>query len=318
MLIRSLAFCGAHGRLVLPLGLVAGIMFPSAAAPMRVAIPWCIGALLFLAVLRLFPNSAKVTSAVSARQWRDTAKLVALTQVLLPLMVFAAGYLLGVPAVGLLAMTLVSAAPPISGSPNLVVLLKGDGAFAMRWLMLGTALMPLSCLPVLWLLFPAQSITIMLRPSMVLLALIVASITMAFIVLRITRWLNSELPAQAIDGASAIVLAAMVIGLMSAVHDPNTTMVAIAWMLLLAVCINGGLQCLGVIAGMAMKKGRARTTAVGVVMGNRNIALYLTALPIVQMEPLLLFIACYQVPMYLTPLIGSMFYRRLGEGGDAR
>ena len=53
-------------------------------------------------------------------------------------------------------------------------------------------------------------------------------------------------------------------------------------------------------------------------MGNRNIALYLTALPIVQMEPLLLFIACYQVLMYLTPLIGNMFYRHLGGGGDAR
>jgi hypothetical protein len=47
------------------------------------------------------------------------------------------------------------------------------------------------------------------------------------------------------------------------------------------------------------------------VHGNRNIALYLAALPLEQMEPLLLFIACYQVPMYLTPLIGDLFYRRL-------
>ena len=232
-------------------------------------------------------------------------------------MVFVAGSLLSVPAIGLLAMTLVSAAPPISGSPNLVLLLKGDGAFAMRWLMLGTALLPLTCLPVLWILFPAQSLTTMLRPSMVLLILIVSAIVMALVVLRIMRWLSSELPALAIDGASAIVLAAMVIGLMSAIHDPDTTVADILWMLLLAIGINGGFQCLGVVAAMLMKKDGPRTTALGVVMGNRNIALYLTALPVVHIEPLLLFIACYQIPMYLTPLVGDVLYRRIGAGNNA-
>ena len=316
MLIRALAFCGKHGRLVLPLGLVAGVVLPFAAAPMRMAIPWCIGALLFLAVLRLFPNSAKVTASVTPTQWWNTAKLVLSTQVVLPLIVFAIGSVLGLPTIVLLAMTLVCAAPPISGSPNLVLLLKGDGAFAMRWLLLGTALLPLSCLPVLWLLYPGQSITIMLRPSIVLLALIFTAVALAFGVLRITRWLKKELPAQAIDGASAIVLAAMVIGLMSAVHDPDTTWIDIVWMLFVAIVINGALQCLGVIAGMVMSSNRARITALGVPMGNRNIALYLTALPVLQVEPLLLFIACYQVPMYLTPLIGSVFYRCRGAGVD--
>ena len=314
MLIRALSFCGAHGRLVLPLGLLAGIVFPFAAAPMREAIPWCIGALLFLAVLRLFPNSEKVASSVSVGQWWNIGKLVVATQVALPLTVFAMGSLIGVPDIGLLAMTLVAAAPPISGSPNLVLLLKGDGAIAMRWLMLGTALLPLSCLPVLWFLFPAQSITIMLWPSTVLLALIVTAVGLAFLVLHFTRRMNKELPAQAIDGASAILLAAVVIGLMSAVHDPNTTWADIVWMLLLAIGINGGLQCLGVFVGLAMASNKARTTALGVVMGNRNVALYLTALPVIQLEPLLLFIACYQVPMYLTPLIGDVFYRRLRIG----
>ena len=311
MLIRALSFCGAHGRFVLPLGLVAGIVFPFAAAPMRVAIPWCIGALLFLAVLRLFPNSEKVVSSVSVRQWWNTGKLVVATQIALPLLVFSAGSLIGVPDIGLLAMTLVAAAPPISGSPNLVLLLKGDGVFGMRWLMLGTALLPLSCLPVLWLLFPVQSIAIMLWPSIVLLGLIATAVALAFVVLHFTHRLNRELPAQAIDGASAILLASVVIGLMSAVHDPGTTWADIVWMLLLAIGINGGLQCLGAVAGMAMALNKARTTALGVVMGNRNVALYLTALPVFQLEPLLLFIACYQVPMYLTPLFGDVFYSRL-------
>ena len=51
----------------------------------------------------------------------------------------------------------------------------------------------------------------------------------------------------------------------------------------------------------------------GVLNGNRNIALFLAALPVGVTEPLLLFIACYQIPMYLTPLIGKPLYRFLGR-----
>ena len=35
----------------------------------------------------------------------------------------------------------------------------------------------------------------------------------------------------------------------------------------------------------------------------RNIALLLLSLPAATIEPFLLFIGCYQVPMYLTPLL---------------
>jgi len=339
MLSRALAFCGRHGRWVLPMGLIAGIALPGAAEPMRAAIPWCIGALLFLAVLRIFPDSAAMTSALSARQWFDTGKLVVGTQVLLPVLVFFVGSALGVPALWLLAATLVSAAPPISGSPNLVLLLRGDGQLAMRWLMLGTAVLPLTCLPILLLLFPAQSISIMLRPSMVLLVLIVGSVLLALLVLRFSSSRRISSGTETLDGLSAIVLALMVIGLMSAVHHPDTGPGDIAGMLVLAIVVNTGLQCLGVVVSKVLNRHRnmrealpaklntettpdasaggrnrphhERTIAYGVVMGNRNIALYLTALPAVQMEPLLLFIACYQVPMYLTPLIGDVLYRRL-------
>lgn len=311
MLVSALEFFGQHGRWVLPAGLVAGVAFPAAAEPMRLAIPWCIGALLFLAVLRLLPDSAAVAKALSAAQWISTGKLMIAAQVALPLMVYGLGSVLGVPVVWLLAATLVSAAPPISGSPNLVLLLKGDGQLAMRWLMLGTALLPLTCLPILYLLFPASSISMMLRPSVVLLVLIVSAVLLALLVLQRLRSRGVMLSGKALDGASAIVLALMVIGLMSAVHKPGVQLGDVVAMLVLAIAVNAGLQCLGVMMASALKLSADRIIAHGVVMGNRNIALYLTALPAAQVEPLLLFIACYQVPMYLTPLMGDRFYRRL-------
>ena len=267
--------------------------------------------LLFLAVLRLFPNSAAVSEGLSISEWSVSAGVVLVSQLLLPLFVYFLGLFLGVPSVWLLAATLVAAAPPISGSPNLVMLLRGDGNFAMRWLMVGTAILPLSCIPILYLLFPAQSASTMLRPSLILLSLIVGSVVLAILVLRFSNKRQVEFSSEALDGASAIVLAVMVIGLMSAVHKPETTMLAIGEMLLLAIVLNGGLQTLGVLVAKVLKSEKPTTITQGVVLGNRNIALYLTALPAVQIEPLLLFIACYQVPMYLTPLIGDLFYRRL-------
>jgi len=160
-------------------------------------------------------------------------------------------------------------------------------------------------------LYPGQSASTMIRPALILLGLIMGSVALAILVLRFSKNRDIEFSSNALDGASAIVLAAMVVGLMSAVHEPDTSMSAIGEMLVLAIVINVGLQILGVVLAKLLKSGRSSTITQGVVFGNRNIALYLTALPTAQIEPLLLFIACYQVPMYLTPLIGDVFYRRL-------
>jgi hypothetical protein len=46
-----------------------------------------------------------------------------------------------------------------------------------------------------------------------------------------------------------------------------------------------------------------------IIAGNRNVALFLAALPAAQTEPLLLFIGCYQIPMYLTPLLFGRLYK---------
>jgi len=53
-----------------------------------------------------------------------------------------------------------------------------------------------------------------------------------------------------------------------------------------------------------------------VISGNRNIALYLTALPAAVTEPLLAFVGCYQFPMYMTPLLMRKFYNKSDNKSD--
>jgi len=278
---------------------------------MRAAIPVCIALLLFVAVLRLFPTTVPLLRSQSKKDLVFSLWLVLLAQLLMPLLVLIIGRALSAPTVGLLAATLVTAAPPISGSLNLVVLLRGEGSAAMRWLMLGTALLPLTSLPILYLLHPSQSVTIMFEPAISLLLLIGGSVAAAVLFLKLVAAREWVLSSEALDGISAVVLAVMVIGLMSAVHHPDNSWAAIAEMMLLAVIINVGLQVLGAWLSNLFKCVSSLVITHGVILGNRNIALFLTALPATQIEPLLLFVACYQVPMYLTPLLGNYFYRRL-------
>ena len=107
---------------------------------------------------------------------------------------------------------------------------------------------------------------------------------------------------DALDGVSAIVLGIVVIGLMSAAGPAlwERPSVFAAW-LAFAFALNLGLQTLSArLMPVADEKDRPGTA---LVAGNRNIGLFLVALPPETIDPLLIFIGVYQVPMYLTPLI---------------
>ena len=110
----------------------------------------------------------------------------------------------------------------------------------------------------------------------------------------------------ALDGATAIALAVVVVALMSALapalaRDP---LAVLGW-LAAAFAVNFGFQ----LAAFALIRQRsADAVALSIIAGNRNIALFLVALPQATTDPLLIFIGCYQIPMYLTPVLLGRFY----------
>lgn len=334
-----LQLCGRQGRWILPLGLIGGFVLPWAAEPLSHLIGPCIGMLLFLAVVRITAGPWQADSSVDTQRPFSTGAasslliLVLLAQLVMPLLVYLLATAAALDDSWRLVATLVAAAPPISGSPNLALLLRGDGQLALRWLIAGTLLLPLTCLPVLYLFSASGGMTGGLNgglnggladgladgaaasglweASITLLLLILASTVCGLITTRMLKRKAIVMSMQAIDGASSIILAVMVVGLMSAFHAPNIAWRDVLIMLALAVAINAGYQCIGVLVARLLNQPAKARICAGVVNGNRNIALYLTALPASFTEPLLLFIACYQIPMYLTPLVGHFFYRRL-------
>ena len=77
----------------------------------------------------------------------------------------------------------------------------------------------------------------------------------------------------------------------------------------LAFAICFGLQGLTLLA---LRKSRLQPVAgiLALGAGNRNIAIFLVALPPEIMAPLMIFIGCWQLPMYLTPLLLPRIYNK--------
>ena len=288
-----------HARLCLVAGLLAGLTLESLAQALRPWLPELVALLLFLSAVRIGPARA-IGSLGEARR---TLAVIAAYQIALPLLALAAVLALGLTGYTMaLVLTLLLSAPPVTGSPNFTALMGHDPAPPMRVLILGTAFFPLTVLPVLWALPQLGDATAVLAAAARLIAVIGAAVALGFAANRLIRPESNPDRLRATDGASAIVLGVVVVGLMSALgpalrSEPQT----VALWLAFAVTVNFTLQVIAWritgVAGYAIQS------------GNRNIALFLVALPPEVTDPILIFIGCYQIPMYLTPMIMARLYR---------
>lgn len=298
-MIRALGFVGRHGRWSLVIGLIAGLTLPGVAVAMKSWLPHLIAALLFVSAYRIGPRATLGTKADTGRSLA-TVLAYQLAAPLLALVALSLAGLANTPAG--IAIILVLAAPSVTGAPNFAIMMKRDPTRAMRLLLLGTALFPLTVVPVLWGLPAIPTMAEVLNGALRLLGVIGLAVGVAFL-LRGQRPLHAP-SREAIDGVAAILLAVLVIGLMSAmgpalVERPG----ALALWLAFAFALNFGLQL------AAFRFDPARNAGAAIVAGNRNIALFLVALPPDLTDKLLLFIGCYQIPMYVTPIVMARLMR---------
>lgn len=308
-----------QGRALLVAGLVIGIVFPGLSRAMMPAVAPLIVVLLFLAALRIGP--AGMTPRGQGRALRRGFGLMLAMQLALPLAALALlaplGALGGVLAAG---VVLVLAAPPLTGSPGLAALSGADPGVALRQLVISTAFLPLTALPVLFLLpLPGAPETRaageMLAASLGMAGRLVVMIALAaggaWLVRRRVPALNAPDAPAVIDAGLALTMGLVVIGLMSAVGpalmagDP-----ALFAGIALSFLICFGLQ---IATFRLMAQSEDDPASLAILAGNRNLAIFLAAVPPDSAAALMLFVGCYQVPMYLTPLFAPWLYRR-GRG----
>ncbi|MFK7836824.1 MAG: hypothetical protein AB8B60_11425 [Sulfitobacter sp.] len=306
MVTRILWLASTYGRLCLILGLAAGLLLPGLAALLVPWLPQMVALLLTTTALRIGHRTALgVTRDLG---WGLAA--VAVLQMVLPVVLLGALTLAGLqdtPAA--LAIVLTSAAPAITGSVNLALMMRLDGGRMMQILVLGTAAFPLTVLPVLALLpqlGPAQDV---IWAALKLLGVILIAAAAGF-TLRAWRFPNpTEGQTRALDGLSVLAFSFIVVGLMAALNPGlRSDPALVAKWALLAFAISYLMQLLALLA---LRGSRLHPVAgpLAIGAGNRNIAIFLVALPADVLAPLMIFIGCWQLPMYLTPMLLPRLYK---------
>ncbi|KUJ73304.1 hypothetical protein AVO45_14530 [Ruegeria marisrubri] len=304
MILSVLTFIARHGKFGLIAGLIAGIALPGLAGALRHWIPEMVALLLFLTAFRIGPRDTMESLGALTR----TAGTALVLQLALPLAFLGGLALLGLPLSPLaLAVTLVLAAPSVTGAANFAILLGHDPAPALRLLIIGTAALPLTAIPVFAMLPQFGELASVLHAALRLLVVILAAAGFGF---ALRHWGFPRLTdrgRRATDGMTVIALAVIVVGLMSAIRpaferDPAE----LGFWLAAAFIVNFGMQLLA----FAVLRARARPDAVptAIIAGNRNFALFFVALPPEATDPLLIFLGCYQFPMYLTPTLLRRLY----------
>ncbi len=308
----ALEALGRRARWTLVVGMVAALAFQEAGAVLRPYLPVFVGMIFALAMVRIDLPALARSALAPERIARTLGLSVAITAAT-PILLHGLAGIAGLPADLRAALVYAHAAPPIASAAGLCLMMGLEAAVALEVAIVASFLTPLLGPPVvLFLLGDAVALDGWRLAGQ--LALIVGGGALAATLAR--RALGPARIARrrlAFDGLTAL---GMLIFLLP-VFDGAVASIAAAPMAALGVL---GLVCL-VNLGLQLAAQRAArrvaTTetagAVGVLWGNRNVTLFLAAVP--ENPTFTLFVALYQVPMYATPLVmGALFRERRFTG----
>ncbi len=239
-MLAPLRLAARHGRLLLVAGLCAGVLLPDLAAVLRGWLAPLAALMIGLAALRIGLRQA----LGALGEFMFALRLVGVMQLALPLAALCVVVPLGLagnPAA--LAVVLVLAGAPVSMAPGLAILTGQPPGPALRQVVVGTALLPLTTLPVFALLPVLGDIGAVLAATLRLAATIGLGVVAGFGLRRVLMRPARPEHIAAVDGASALVGAVIVIGLMAAIGPLILTdpLRMLRW-LALAFAVNFGLQ----------------------------------------------------------------------------
>lgn len=306
MLQRILWAASTHARVCLIAGLIGGLALPGLAAAMVPWLPHMVALLLVTTALRIGFRDAM--GAVGDLRWG--LSVVMALQMAVPLCLLGLLHLAGLSGTpATLAIVLTSAAPAITGSVNLALIMRLDAGRMMQILVLGTAAFPLTVLPVLWAMPHLGDPREIITAALSLLAVIIVATSAGFLIRACAFPKPTPDQIKALDGLSVLAFSIIVVGLMAAL---TPALLADPWAVLnwalLAFAISYGLQLLTLLT---LRRNPLQPLAgpIAIAAGNRNIAIFLIALPPEIIAPLMIFIGCWQLPMYLTPLLMPRLYK---------
>lgn len=308
--LRFLHYVADHARWCLIAGLIVPLIFTDLAIFMQSLIAEFVALLVFLAAFRIGHKAA----FGGLGDLKIGLATLLVYQLIAPLSVIGiATYAGWLDSWTVIILILVLAAPAVSAAPNLLMILGAKPEAALRMLCLGTAAMPLTTIPI-FLFLPFLGTPEEISAASLRLLLVIAGAGGLGFAVR--HWLAPNPTTEtvkAVDGISAIALAVIVVGLMAAVTPTlEQAPLTLLYWLCVAFGINFGLQILAYL-GFRLARPDIEPAPYALIAGNRNVALFVVALGEHFSPEFLIFLGCYQFPMYLTPMLMRWLYHRHGE-----
>ncbi|WP_085905107.1 hypothetical protein [Kiloniella majae] len=219
-----------------------------------------------------------------------------------------------------IALVLMACAPPLGSAPNLAYLLKLDGELVFNITLAGTAIIPLTAPWIIGITLGDQMPFDQWTLFQKLLMTVGSSFLIAMIVRKILGRERIKRSGAQLDGISTVIMVLFVATAMAGVSEIiENNPVYMVLLLSIAVASNFGAQLFFSIIGLIVRRiGRLFKSVEGMkaesvlsfamVAGNRNLGLVVAVIPVAFLQEILPFLALYQVPIYLTPLVGGLFY----------
>lgn len=310
-MLAGLSWLGANARWVLAAGVVLATLLPAASAFLRPMLPGLVALVFCVSLVRL-DLGALARRSMRPRRLAALAAWTAVFLAVTPALVLTAVRAAGLAQAQVAALIYTFAAPPIMSSAALCLMLGLDAAFALELTVFASLVTPVAG-PLVTKALLGEAVPIHGADMALRVAAMVAAGTVLALALR--RLLGPETIKRhrgAFDGIATIVLVLFVVPLYDGFWALVGAMPGFASATLaLVLAANWGPQ-LAVLAALRRAVPPDLAGAAGLMWGNRNVSIYLAALP---PDPLFgLYVAFYQFPMLFTPMVMG---RLLGRGTGA-
>ena len=301
---KMLIFIGLHGTLIMPIGVVVGLLFPSLTQLTRPMAESIVIFMLIVSIYRLNPNSIKE----KLHDFKMIGVGILWLLLFMPVVTFMIGHLIGVPSGLLAVITAWSACPPLVSMPGLAILIGLDGAVALLVMIGGTLLFTIS-LPIILTVLVGQSIG--LKPLSMAMELF-SIVSISFLIAQGLRWSVGVTRAHASEGAAdgilVISMALFAVTIMGGLHEAWTNEPErLPLFVSVAVIISASAQLLNAI--IFQRLNRRTGGAIALASGSRNLALLIPIASGAFAEDLWIFIAVIQIPIYFLPIITKPLYQ---------
>lgn len=302
---KMLNFIGLYGTLIMPIGVVVGLLFPSLTQLTRPMAESIVIFMLIVSIYRLNPNSIKE----KLHDFKIIGISILWLLLLMPVITFMIGYLIGIPSGLLAVITAWSACPPLVSMPGLAILIGLDGAVALLVMIGGTLLFTVS-LPIILSALVGQNIG--LNPLSMALELF-SIVSISFLIGQGLRWSVGITRAHASEGAAdgilVISMALFAVTIMGGLHEawanePERLPLFVS----VAVIISASAQVFNAI--IFQRLNRRTGGAIALASGSRNLALLIPIASGTFAEDLWIFIAVIQIPIYFLPIISKPLYQK--------